>query len=150
MKDLFKTFSISIIVGIVLTISIAIIGPNTYEKITDTTTAENITVKQIHTLIVEHIEDENLGIKPGTPEYTEYLMSMMTDGVDEELLAEPYYNEILVYAANYVTEFPQVDSTSITAKLGLFEEIPKSMINKKISELKDGSSSDEYVEVGIV
>lgn len=150
MKDLFKTFGISIIVGIVITILIAIIGPNTCEKITDTTTAENITVKQIHTLIVEHIEDENLGIKPGTPEYTEYLMSMLTDGVDEELLSEPYYNEILVYAANYVTEFPQVDSTSITAKLGLFEKIPKSMINKKISELKDGSSSDEYVEVGVV
>ena len=143
MKNLFKTFGISIIVGIVLTISIAIIGPNTYEKITDTTTAENITVKQIHTLIVEHIEDENLEIKPGTPEYTEYLMSMLTDGVDEELLSKPFYNEILVYAANYVTEFPQVDSTSITAKLGLFEEIPKSMINKKISELKDNSSSDE-------
>lgn len=150
MKDLFKTFGISIIVGILLTISIAIIGPNTYEKITNTTTAENITVKQIHTLIVEHIEDENLEIKPGTPEYTEYLMSMLTDGVDEELLAEPYYNEILVYAANYVTEFPQMDSASITAKLWLFEEIPKSMINNKISELKDGSSSDEYVEVGIV
>lgn len=146
-----KDIVIALGIGIILTIAISIVGPNTYEPINEGTTYKNITVKQVHTLVVTHIEKNGLNIKPGTEEYVLYLKDMLMLGVDEELLNEPYYDEIMTYASHYVTEFPQIDSKSVIAKLGLYDDIPKTMINKKISELVgDEDTTIEHVEVGVL
>lgn len=147
-----KDMTIAFGIGIILTIAISMIGPNTYEAITEDTTYKNITVRQVHTLIATHIENNELNIKPGTEEYVLYLTDMLMLGVDEELLNEPYYYDvIMIYASHYVTEFPQIDSANIIAKLGLYDDIPKTMINKKISELVgDEDTTIEHVEVGVL
>lgn len=62
-----------------------------------------ISMNDIQNILFDYFEKNNLNYELNTPEYLEYLMSVLIEGKDEDLASHPNYDLILLYASEYVS-----------------------------------------------
>lgn len=88
-------------------LTISIFSVNAFaEKIDES----ELSISEVENIVLTHIDENNLNIKLGTVEYIDYLMSVLTFNEDKELSENPYYEQILFYASEYIH---QVDESNI-------------------------------------
>ena len=93
------------------------------------------TVEQIHGVFNKYLADKNLNLKPGSPEYIGYLSDILTFDSDRDIKKLPEYDDILIYASNYIVESDMIEAGSFRDIFKVYDDIPDKMEDKTIKEL---------------
>lgn len=109
------------------------------------------TVEYTSKVLDDYLKEKGLNIKKGTCEYVAYLNDLLMFEEDEELKKLPEYEDIKVYAANYVVEIDSLpvipsedeDVTVVKKARSKSAEIPESMRNKTIKQLVEESQKED-------
>lgn len=105
----------------------------------DTEIKGDITVENVAGIINDNLKEQGKHLSMGSISisYVNYLKDILMQDFDKSLQKSPYYDEIKIYAANYV-DFNEITSSGYLSPnrfLPLFREIPENMKGKKIKEL---------------
>lgn len=72
----------------------------------------SLTIGEIEGIFQEYLNENNIILEFGSPEYLEYLYAQMLDKEDEKLLNHPDYYLILAYFAEYISSFQNYESSN--------------------------------------
>ena len=101
------------------------------EDKSSTTGSDTATVKETETALLNYLNSKEEKIQIGTPEYTEYLVKLLTFENDESLKALPQYENIKIYASEYLT---QIDNPNATVSKDGRMQLNKAEEAKTIAE----------------
>lgn len=73
----------------------------------DNLDGSEVKLSDIENIVKKHIEENNLKIEINTNDYVDYLMSVLLYDGDQKLTKNPYYEEILFYASEYIHQLDQ-------------------------------------------
>lgn len=126
-----------IVIAVVSFLSVGLVnyfnsGNNSYPVVAD---KSNPTVEQIHGVFNKYLADKNLKLKPGSPEYIRYLSDILIFDNDKDIKKLPEYDDILIYASNYIVESDMIEAGSVRDIFKVYDDIPDKMENKTIKEL---------------
>ena len=103
----------------------------------DTEIKGDITVENVAGIINDNLKEQGKHLTMGSISYVNYLKDILMQDYDKSLQKSPYYDEIKIYAADYV-DFNEITSSGYLSPnrfLALVREIPENMKGKKIKEL---------------
>lgn len=104
------------------------------EDKSSTTGSDTATVKETETALLNYLNSKEEKIQIGTPEYTEYLVKLLTFENDESLKALPQYENIKIYASEYLT---QIDNPNATVSKDGRMQLNKAEEAKTIADIKE-------------
>ncbi|NRG47739.1 amidase domain-containing protein [Bacillus sp. CRN 9] len=105
-----------------------------------------VKISDIENIVFKHIEDNNLNIEKATNEYVDYLMSVLIYDEDLKLTENPYYDQILFYASEYIHQLDQSsDIVTEESENDIFDiDIPyESSIEEVKAEIKQEELESE-------
>lgn len=111
-----------------------------------------VKLSDIESIVLKHIEDNNLDIEMGTNEYVDYLMSVLIYDEDRKLTKNPYYEQILFYASEYIHQLDQSndivteenENDTIDIDIPYESTIEKLKAEIKQEELESEQEIEEY------
>lgn len=137
-----KKFSTLIISAIVLSFIYLFIYSKVCEKnradslkkVITVTSEDDLTIGDIEIIFQQYLDSNNINLKFGTSEYTQYIQDQMFDSKDKNLSKHPYYNSIIAYFVEYLIDIEgKQDDPLFNLTIGLTNK------NKTISQIKNES-----------
>ncbi|WP_419749288.1 amidase domain-containing protein [Terrisporobacter petrolearius] len=80
------------------------------ENINKSKIEDNLKMEEIQKIFQKYLDENNINIKFGTPEYLEYVYSNMLEQSDKKLLKHPQYDLITAYFAEYIVALQDYES----------------------------------------
>lgn len=125
-------------IAVVLALIIAFVGVRFgYQHVTDAKQVDGkggATVYEISRVIDDYLDSKGEHMRKGSLEYMDFLRRvLMSDGY-EDIKALPEYEDIMIYASDYVVKYPFTLSNFWYA-IGFTPTVPKEMRDKTIAEL---------------
>lgn len=125
-------------IAVVLALVIAFVGARFgYQHVTDAKQVDGkggATVYEISRVIDDYLDSKGEHMRKGSLEYMDFLRRiLMSDGY-EDIKALPEYEDIMIYASDYVVKYPFTLSNFWYA-IGFTPTVPKEMRDKTIAEL---------------
>lgn len=129
---------LNIFLCFILIFNVCIITSFAEDK-SSTTGSDTATVKETETALLNYLNSKEEKIQIGTPEYTEYLVELLMFENDESLKALPQYENIKIYASEYLT---QIDNPNATVSKDGRMQLNKAEEAKTIADIKEEAKAE--------
>ena len=129
---------LNIFLCFILIFNVCIITSFAEDK-SSTTGSDTATVKETETTLLNYLNSKEEKIQIGTPEYTEYLVELLMFENDESLKALPQYENIKIYASEYLT---QIDNPNATVSKDGRMQLNKAEEAKTIADIKEEAKAE--------
>lgn len=129
---------LNIFLCFILIFNVCIITSFAEDK-SSTAGSDTATVKETETALLNYLNSKEEKIQIGTPEYTEYLVELLMFENDESLKALPQYENIKIYASEYLT---QIDNPNATVSKDGRMQLNKAEEAKTIADIKEEAKAE--------
>ncbi|MFR2529637.1 MAG: amidase domain-containing protein [Clostridium paraputrificum] len=100
----------------------------------------NLKISEIEDIFQKYLDENNINIKIGTPEYLDYIYNQMLDKQDENLLNHPDYDLITAYFAEYIVAAQGHEASGTKSNMSLNNLENK---DKTISQIREEAIAED-------